>query len=402
MKIGDKKNKIIIIGIVSLIIVILSGILCYDFYKQNKNSSTSLNASKNSGEIDTDDGDEDINWDSYKESNISDSSDVNITEGGVYTLSGTITGTVTINTDDDVKLILDNVTIKATNGPAIYVESANTVVIYLNEKTTNTVIDASSYSGYEEDVTGCIYSKDDLVFDGEGTLVVKANYLDGIVSKDDLKIINGTYTITANDDGIRGKDSVYIIDGTFNIKANGDGIKSSNDTDTSKGFVLIENGKFTIDAGSDGIQAITKLVINNGNLDITASEGLEATYIIINDGTIKISASDDGINASNKSTVSTPTIEVNGGNITVEMGQGDTDAFDANGNIYINGGKIAITAQSAFDYDKEGKLNGGEVTVNGSSISELTNQMMGGKMMQNGNVNQGAPSEGSYRKNRMR
>ena len=29
-------------------------------------------------------------------------------------------------------------------------------------------------------------------------------------------------------------------------------------------------------------------------------------------------------------------------------------------------------------YDGEGKLNGGEVTVNGSKINELTNQMMGG------------------------
>ena len=74
----------------------------------------------------------------------------------------------------------------------------------------------------------------------------------------------------------------------------------------------------------------------------------------------------------------TPTIEINGGNITVNMGQGDTDALDANGNIYINGGTINITGQSAFDYDNEGKINGGEVTVNGQKITTMTNQMMGG------------------------
>ena len=62
------------------------------------------------------------------------------------------------------------------------------------------------------------------------------------------------------------------------------------------------------------------------------------------------------------------------------MGQGDTDAIDANGNIYINGGTINITAQSAFDFDGTGELNGGTVTVNGSVITELTNQMMGGGM----------------------
>ena len=76
----------------------------------------------------------------------------------------------------------------------------------------------------------------------------------------------------------------------------------------------------------------------------------------------------------------TPTIEINGGNVTVKMGQGDTDALDANGNLYINGGTINITAQSPFDYDKEGKLNGGEVYVNGQKVTQLTSQMMGGQM----------------------
>ena len=60
------------------------------------------------------------------------------------------------------------------------------------------------------------------------------------------------------------------------------------------------------------------------------------------------------------------------------MGQGDTDAIDSNGDLYINGGTINITAQSAFDYDGTGELNGGEVTVNGSKVTTLTNQMMGG------------------------
>ena len=396
---NNKKDKLIIIGIIGILILIIMGIVGYDYYQKHNDTNSKNNSSASVTDLDTDDGDEKVDWDSLEEKEVSSSKDVTITEGGVYTLTGTITGTVTINTDEDVKLILNNVTIKATSGPAIYVESANNVIIYLEDGTTNTIEDASSYSGYDQDVTGCIYSKDDLVFDGTGTLTLKANYADGIVSKDDLKIINGTYNITAKDDGIRGKDSVYILDGNFTIKAGGDGIKSSNDTDTSKGFVLIENGTFKITASSDGIQAITKLVINNGTFDITASEGLEATYIIINDGTVKINASDDGINASNKSTISTPTIEINGGNITVSMGQGDTDALDANGNIYINGGNIEITAQSPFDYDGEGKLNGGTVTVNGSKVTELTNQMMGGGGMAPGGNMQGGtkPAGGQTR-----
>ena len=376
----NNNNKKIVIGIIICIIVLILGVLGYDYYKRNGDDKTSVNSEANSGNINTDDGDEDIDWSSYDNKEIDNSDGVNITEAGVYTLTGIINGTVNVNTEGNVKLILDNVTIKSSNGPAIYIENADNTIIYLNEGTTNTVEDSSSYSNLDEDVSATIFSKDDLVFDGTGTLIVKANYEDGIVSKDDLKIINGTYKITANDDGIRGKDSVYIIDGVFDIKAGGDGIKSSNDTDTEKGFVLIDDGDITIDAKSDGIQAITKLVINNGNIEISSSEGLEATYIIINNGDISISASDDGVNASKKSTFMTPTIEVNGGNITVSMGQGDTDGFDANGNIYINGGNVSVTGQSTFDYDGEGIINGGTVKVNGEEVSELPNQFMGGGM----------------------
>ena len=39
--------------------------------------------------------------------------DYNITEEGTYTLTGTINNTVTVNTKGNVKLILDNVTIKS-------------------------------------------------------------------------------------------------------------------------------------------------------------------------------------------------------------------------------------------------------------------------------------------------
>ena len=67
------------------------------------------------------------------------------------------------------------------------------------------------------------------------------------------------------------------------------------------------------------------------------------------------------------------------------MGQGDTDGIDSNGNIYINGGTINITAQSPFDYDNEAKKTGGTIIVNGEETNTITSQMMGG----GGPMNQG-------------
>ena len=71
-------------------------------------------------------------------------------------------------------------------------------------------------------------------------------------------------------------------------------------------------------------------------------------------------------------------VEINGGNITIVMASGDTDAVDANGSIYVNGGTMNITAAtSSFDFDVEGKLNGGNVTVNGTVLAEIVATMMG-------------------------
>ena len=108
-----------------------------------------------------------------------------------------------------------------------------------------------------------------------------------------------------------------------------------------------------------------------------STEGIEGTYIQIEGGTIDICATDDGMNASGKSRSYSMLIEVNGGNMSVEVGSGDTDAFDSNGNIIVNGGVIAVTANSAFDADGTSTLKGGTVTVNESVVTQLTGGMGG-------------------------
>lgn len=461
-----KKNNLIIIG--SLIVIV--GIICVICLYNKPNNNTNNNTNKTATEEKDFSGYTESEIDLNKESKV-----VEITSGGVYTLTGEINGYVKVNTEEDVKLILDNATIKNNNGPAIYVESAKNVYIELVGEST--LEDGNSYSGYDEDVNACIYSKDDLIITGSGTLNIKANYEDGIVSKDDLTIESGIVNIESKDDAIRGKDSVIIIDGTFTIKSGGDGIKSTNDEDTEKGNIIIKNGIFTIKSNNDGIQAENTMTIENGTFNIitsggsksattynewasntnssdestkgiktgnnviinggtfelsttddgihsngnitinngkititsdddaihadgmieisggtfnlTAHEGIEATYVKINDGNINISASDDGINAGNKSNNYSVTIEINGGNITIKMGSGDTDGIDSNGNLYINGGTINITGNSPFDYDGKAEYNGGKIIVNGQETNTITNQFMGGGQMGQGNMQGG-------------
>lgn len=153
---------------------------------------------------------------------------------------------------------------------------------------------------------------------------------------------------------------------------------AENDEDDTLGTIYVTDGSFSINVGDDGIHAESLLRIDGGEFDITAAEGLEATYVQINDGDITISASDDGINAARKSTAYTPTVEINGGSLDISMGQGDTDGIDANGSLIITGGTIAVTGNSAFDCDGSVTWTGGTVTVNGQQQTEITNRMMGG------------------------
>lgn len=315
---------------------------------------------------------------------VSDGQDVEITEAGVYVISGTASDvTIKVNADDEAKvqLVLDGLNITNTDKPAIRVLVADKVFITTAEGSENSLSVTGTFAEDEEsNVDAVIFAKSDVTLNGEGTLTINCSEANGISGKDDLVITGGTYVIKAGNNGIEAHDSVSISGGDITIDSGATGIRSKDKDDDTVGSVLITGGTFTINAGNDGIHGTTVMQIDGGTFDITAVEGLESTIIQINGGTISISASDDGINASQKSSAySMPVIIFNGGDTTITMGQGDTDAVDANGSIYVNDGTIDITAQmSSFDYDQEGQINGGTVTVNGETITEMPADMMGG------------------------
>lgn len=204
-----------------------------------------------------------------------------ISSGGTYTLTGEINDImVTVDADNaDVNLILDGATINNSNGPAIYIRSADNVTLTLAEGSTNTLSDGYTYSITDSDSTldAAIFSKADLTINGTGTLNLTGNYKHGIVSKDDLIISSGTLNITAEKVGLNGKDCVKINSGNMTISAGSDGIRSDNDEDSSRGYVYLYGGSIQIDAGNDGVQAETVINMENVDLHITAGGGSSAS-----------------------------------------------------------------------------------------------------------------------------
>ena len=286
---------------------------------------------------------------------LDDESIVKITDGGSYNLSGNYKS-VSINTTKDVELNLNGAEITCENGPAIYVENADKVSIVLSGKNTIT-------ANATPDLDGAIYSKDDLIFSGTGSLEIKSNY-DGIVSKDSLVINSGTYIINSDDDGIRGKDNVAIVDGVFTITAGGDGIKSTNEEDSSKGYVAIDGGTFNITSSNDGIQAETELAIRGGDFTIKttstsssdSAKGLKAgTSIGISKGTFNIDTIDDGIHSNGD-------IGIDGGEFTITS---KDDGVHADGLTQINDGTFDITAHEGIEATYV-KINGGTINISAS------------------------------------
>ena len=311
---------------------------------------------------------------------VSTGQDIPITSAGVYVLSGeasNMTVYVEAGKDDKVQLVLDGVSVTNESFPVIYIKSADKVFITTNADNTLSVTGTFVSDG-NTNTDGVIFSKSDLTLNGTATLTVSSTD-NGIVGKDDLKITGGTYVINAASKAIEANDSIRIADGVLYLTAGTDGLHAENNEDASKGYIYIGGGSLTITAGDDAIHATTVVQTDGGSIAITAAEGIEATYIQFNAGTISIQASDDGVNAAYKSSAYTPTVEINGGEITVSMGAGDTDGIDSNGNIIVNGGTVSVTGNSTFDYDGTAQYNGGTIFVNGQQVSSIPNQMMGGR-----------------------
>ena len=234
-------------------------------------------------------------------------STVTITKEGTYVISGTLTeGQIVVDTGDSekVQLVLNGVTMKNSTSACIYVKSADKVFVTLAEGTENSLSDtgAEYAADGENKVNAVIFAKDDICFNGSGTLTVNANYKHAISGKDDVKFTGGVYYLTAAGKGINANDSVRIKDGEFHINSEDDSIHSDNEEESGKGYVYIENGSFDIKTRDDGIHAATALVISDGDIDIAESkEGLEGDSVDINGGVIHVVSTDDGINAASGS-----------------------------------------------------------------------------------------------------
>lgn len=301
-----------------------------------------------------------------------ENTDVTITKGGTYTFNGEFTHSIIVDAkDEEVELVLNDVTINTENTATIIGLEASKITITLNDNTTNTLSD-----GGNSEYDGCIFSNAELVFEGNGALVVNGNQNDGEGIATEAKNITfngGTYRITSVDDGINaGGDgaTITINDGTFYIDASGDGIDSNKNAiinggrifvmgsdvggdsgiDTDDGYVI--NGGFVVALGSDMIETP-----DDDSKQNTLAFTLDST---ISKDTIVTLMKDDEVIVSFSASKSFKTIIISTDNLedgSYTLYEGGSNTGDLVLGIYQNctytkGNKISVNNNDSFTVNK--------------------------------------------------
>ncbi len=204
-------------------------------------------------------------------------STVTVTKDATHIISGTLDdGMVIVDAPDTAKLqlVLNSVSITSQSSAPLYIKEADKVFVTLAGD--NTLTSGDSFAAIDDsNIDGTVFSRQDVTFNGDGSLTVVSPAGHGIVGKDDLVFTGGSYTVTAASHGIQANDSVRIKAAEISVDAGKDGIHVENTDDAAKGFVYISSGAVKIESEGDGISASAYMQLAGGAFEITAGGGHE-------------------------------------------------------------------------------------------------------------------------------
>ena len=318
---------------------------------------------------------------------ITDGATVTVTDAGTYLVRGTLgNGQLVVDTTEEaaVILILDGASVTNRDGPALLIRSApKKVVLSSATGSVNIFSDGGQYTIPDEEQdegeiypNACIYSCEDLEFDGAGEICIRGNVEKGINTKDDLKIKNGSVTICAADVGIRANDSFRMSGGTVTVISGGDGVKTANTETEGKGFCTVTGGSLFVTAKGDGLSAATDLTISGGNLVLTTTD-TDGEVLVPFEGNPTSSAGGfgggpgggfgmtegnrDKASISAKGLKAAGVLTVSGGHITIvacdDGIHSDTDVHLSDGTVYVRAADDGVHAE------KDLTVSGGILTV---------------------------------------
>lgn len=326
-----------------------------------------------------------------------------ITSAGSYILTGAYAGiTVSVGNGETAHLFLNNATISGGAGIAISnTNKKSTLIITACENTENEVASKG-------DDANAIHVKGTLKINGTGTIKVSAKK-NGIKVSKGLSIADSTINLTAGNHALSAR-FIEAENAKINVLSAGkDALNAECDDETQEftldeGYVSLKSSKVFASVSGDGIQADTFVYITGGSVDIKtaatfvsySAESMAAydlseddfryiksgdTYKKIDDVATKgaryaMIQSAKGIKCGEikyeidgtEYAVTKNTnyfIVIDGARVKINSSD---DAIHTNsGNVLIKGGTLDLTTlDDGIHADELVKIDGGEITVNGS------------------------------------
>ena len=318
-----------------------------------------------------------------------DGDTVTVSAAGTYCLQGTLTNgriVVDATNTDKIQLILSGVSVSSADGAALYIKQADKVFVTLAADTQNALSNTGEFVVTDDNnIDGAVFSKDDLTFNGTGSLSVRSTHGHGIVCKDSLAFVDGVYDISSVGHAVQGKDDVRIADGKYTLQAGKDGIHVENADDTTLGYLYVADGDFTVTADGDGLSASGVLQIDGGKGTLTAGGGAKdadvsgemppwggmfggyagetedtvsakgiksAANLLLKGGTWTVNAADDAIHSNASATITDGTYTVSSSD----------DGIHADEVLLISAGTLTVTKSY------EG-LEGTSIEIKGGTLS---------------------------------
>lgn len=326
-----------------------------------------------------------------------------ITSAGSYILTGAYAGiTVSVGNGETVHLFLNDATISGGAGIAISnTNKKSTLIITACENTENEVASKG-------DDVNAIHVKGTMKINGTGTINVSAKK-NGIKVSKGLSIADSTINLTAGNHALSAR-FIETENAKINVLSAGkDALNAECDDETqeftlNEGYVSLKSSKIIASVSGDGIQADTFVYITGGSVDIETSatfvsysaESIAAydlseddfryiksgdTYKKIDDvaskgaryamiqsakgikcGEIKYEIDGTEYAVTKNSNYF---IVIDGARVKINSSD---DAIHTNsGNVLIKGGTLDLTTlDDGIHADELVKIDGGEITVNGS------------------------------------
>lgn len=326
-----------------------------------------------------------------------------ITSAGSYILTGAYAGiTVSVGNDETAHLFLNNATISEGAGIAISnTNKKSTLIITACENTENEVASKG-------DDVNAIHVKGTLKINGTGTIKVSAKK-NGIKVSKGLSIADSTLNVTAGNHALSAR-FIETENAKINVLSAGkDALNAECDDKTQEftlgeGYVSLKSSKVFASVSGDGIQADTFVYITGGSVDIKTSATFVsysaesmATYDLSEDDFRYIKSGDtykkidDVASKGARYAMIQSAKGIKCGEIKYEIDgteyavtensnyfividgarvkiNSSDDAIHTNsGNVLIKGGTLDLTTlDDGIHADELVKIDGGEITVNGS------------------------------------